>query len=77
MTDDLPRPMGRDDQPTDAADDRLGQLPPEEADFVRLSEAEDDVEADSGLLPPVVDFDDHQRLDVDDPAKPGIDDYQD
>jgi hypothetical protein len=79
MTDEIPRPLGRDDQPTDAADDRLGDLPPEEADIVRLTDADtlDEGESDSGLLPPVVDLDDHQRLDADDPAKPGIDDYED
>jgi hypothetical protein len=72
MTDELPRPLGRDDQPTDAGDDALNGLPPDEADTSRT--VGDAGDADSGLLPPVVEFEDHERVDLDDAAKPGIDD---
>ena len=67
MTDDFPRPLGRDDQPHDATgDDRLERLPGQEAE-----------DAGDAVAPSIVDFEDHERFDVDDPQKPGIDDYTD
>ncbi len=73
MTDDLPKPIGRDDQPTDAHDDAVGGLPADESDIRRTGGDTD--QADSELLPPAVDVDEHERVDVDEAAKPGIDDY--
>jgi hypothetical protein len=72
--------MGRDDQPTDADGGRLDDLPGHETDAGSASmsgQAGSGDERDTGdaVAPSVVDFDDHERTDVDDPAKPGIDDY--
>ncbi|HVL54691.1 MAG TPA: hypothetical protein VM344_10590 [Vitreimonas sp.] len=64
MTDRHPSPMGRDDQPTDAvgvAEDR--------------ERRDDGSQLDGPVAPSVVDLEDHERFDVDDLAKPGIDDY--
>jgi hypothetical protein len=75
MTDDFPVPMGRDDQPTDERTDQTSGLPGHETDQARTTGGTGSEEEGRGSLPSVVDFDDHERTDVDDPAAPGIDDY--
>jgi len=99
MTNDFPKPMGDDDQPTDrtlrgvpgpdvdqdmdtASAARTGSAydyGKEDADRAQPNDPRDpgapgDV---PGRLPSVVDLEDEERFDVDNPAKPGIDDYTD
>ncbi|MFL5778479.1 MAG: hypothetical protein ACJ761_06010 [Chloroflexota bacterium] len=88
MTDQLPRPMTEDDQPTD---DRTDMPAHERDDPSRTSdplvggdsaalrtdpERQDEID-DEPLFPAAVDLEDHERFDTDDRAKPGIDDYTD